>query len=41
MMNYLAGIGFLLVVFCALLAFVSLLWIMARVGNEDRRAKLL
>lgn len=32
----LAGIGFLLAVCGILLAFVSLLWIVARVGNADR-----
>lgn len=34
--NGLAGIGVPLAVFGILLAFVSLLWIVARVGNAER-----
>ena len=37
----LAGIGFLLAVFGILLAFVSLLWIAARVGNAERMDMLI
>ena len=39
--NGLAGIGFLLAVFGILLAFVSLLWIAARVGNAERMNMLV
>ena len=40
-LSYLAGIGFLMVIFGVLLAFVICLWTAVRIGNAESMDKLL